>query len=466
MSALRLSLEIKVELEREVRVGTAAFIDLSLSELIRAKSIPGVVDEHSFSMEEIHPAPGKRIPVQFSSALHPPLPDDLPPVRPAKPAPPGAIPKAYPTALRYSCREQGGASSCRGRFTWLLDGGGGLSRRYLLYFEVAQDGEFMQCPSPPHQFVVFRPDKSVTPVKQFPAMEIMPHINPDGWTGVHKNQKQIAVYNYSPRYARPFIYPLIGPSGVEMTTNGKPHDPTDSHIHHNSLWIGHQSVGGVNFWEGWPDSGRIVHQRFDALESGPVFAGIRERNRWERNGRVYAYETRAFRVYNTPGEFGMIDVRIQLEPENDGPLAGDLVIGKNIWGFLAIRLKESMTPTDGGGEIRNAQGRLNEEDAIWERSEWCDIAGPVNESEWNGAAIFDHPGNPTFPTGWQCRNDGFICTSFSIRDDYVVKRNHKLVVNHRVYLHKGNAAEGNVAQAYGDYAVGCSTGPGALTVYE
>src|SRR4029077_10977188 len=50
---------------------------------------------------------------------------------------------------------------------------------------------------------------------------------------------------------RPFCYPLIGPGEVAMTRNfpmktppGEEHD----HPHHRSLWFGHGTINGQDFW--------------------------------------------------------------------------------------------------------------------------------------------------------------------------------------------------------------------------
>ena len=50
---------------------------------------------------------------------------------------------------------------------------------------------------------------------------------------------------------KPFLWPVIGPNGAEMTRaypmekrEGEKHD----HPHHRSLWFGHQGVGGFDTW--------------------------------------------------------------------------------------------------------------------------------------------------------------------------------------------------------------------------
>ncbi|MGI5898621.1 MAG: PmoA family protein [Christensenellales bacterium] len=450
----KMAVEIIVKLNEPVMIGKTLEKSIPLSDLLPEETA-GVIDEHSFWMEEVTDE-NKEVLVQFSSDIQQRIPRDEPPSSPRKPAPQnGTIPAAHPSALRYSCLDQGrNLARCSGTFTWLIGPSGDLLRKFLLHFDLVQEGEFFQLSPAPHNFVVIYPDGRIPQRAQYQRAQILPHITPDFKIGAYLGDELICGYNYSKDLDKPYFYPVRGPSGSYITTVGKPHDPTDSHQHHKSLWIAHQRINGVNFWEEWPDCGKITHQGFDELVSGPLFARIVERNRWERAGRVHAYEKRSFTLYKTPGSFRYIDIQIEMEPETEGRFAGDLVIGSTIWGFLAIRLKESMTPLDAGGEIRNSNGQINEHQVIWESAKWCDISGPLKDGLWNGAAIFDNPKNFSFPCGWQCRNDGFICSSFSNNGDYVVKMGEKLVVRHRVFLHEGNALGGHVEQAFGDYVSG------------
>src|SRR6476469_7982909 len=75
---------------------------------------------------------------------------------------------------------------------------------------------------------------------------------------------EIARYHFGKELRRPFVFPLIGPSGRSLTRMGHPHDP-DSHSHHNSVWVSHESVNGISFW-GDHGKGRIVHQKFEGIE--------------------------------------------------------------------------------------------------------------------------------------------------------------------------------------------------------
>lgn len=68
-------------------------------------------------------------------------------------------------------------------------------------------------------------------------------------------------------HAKPIIYPIIGPYGIEMTRHypmkeGQDNEAHD-HPHQKSLWYTHDDVNGVQFWAEYPQRegqkfGRIV----------------------------------------------------------------------------------------------------------------------------------------------------------------------------------------------------------------
>ena len=89
-----------------------------------------------------------------------------------------------------------------------------------------------------------------------------------------RNGRELARYYYGPDLNRPFLYPIVGPSGRSLTRMGHPHDP-ESHSHHNSVWISHHDVDGVSFWDDRA-KGRDVHRRIERLQDGEEAASIKE----------------------------------------------------------------------------------------------------------------------------------------------------------------------------------------------
>src|ERR1044071_1845026 len=98
--------------------------------------------------------------------------------------------------------------------------------------------------------------------KPVPLMQAIPQ--PYEQISFQRDGQEIARYHYGAQLRRPFVFPMIGPSGRSLSRMGHPHDP-ESHSHHNSVWIAHNDVNGISFWDDRA-KGRIVHQRLDQYE--------------------------------------------------------------------------------------------------------------------------------------------------------------------------------------------------------
>ena len=90
--------------------------------------------------------------------------------------------------------------------------------------------------------------------------------------------KYFTSYVYGGGYAKPFVGPVVGSNGESYT---RLDFKTPEHPHHRSVWIAVGDVNGVDFWNE-PEGcyGRQIHQRFDGLISGPVYARISASNTW------------------------------------------------------------------------------------------------------------------------------------------------------------------------------------------
>ena len=99
-----------------------------------------------------------------------------------------------------------------------------------------------------------------------PALRMQGVPQPYDQVSFQRDGVEITRCHFAPTLKRPFLFPLIGPSGQSLTRMGHPHDPV-GHSHHNSVWISHHDVQGVNFW-GDTGKGRIVHQKIEKLTDG------------------------------------------------------------------------------------------------------------------------------------------------------------------------------------------------------
>jgi len=279
---------------------------------------------------------------------------------------------------------------------------------------------------------------------------------------VEINGKLFTEYNYKD-VPRPFFYPVIGPTGSNITRHWPMKEGLDEgddkrdHVHHRSLWFTHGEVNGHDFWGEGSGSGKIVHDRFVKVESGSRVGVIESKNKWvAKDGKVVCTDTRTHRFYNRPGG-QLMDFEIMIHASE-----GKVVLGDTKEGSMAIRLAPTMRVEGkvAKGHIINSEG--DEDKSAWgKRAAWCDYYGPV-EGQAVGVAIFDHPKNPKHPTWWHVRTYGlFAANPFGVHDfekkpkgtgDITIPAGESLTFKYRFYFHKGDEKQGQVAKYYREYA--------------
>lgn len=115
----------------------------------------------------------------------------------------------------------------------------------------------------------------------FPRVQAIPQI---GRVALCVDGVERVGYEFGEGTSRPFLFPLIGPSGSMLTRLGHP-NPI-GHEHHKSVWFGHQSVGGINFWEEQPGTDvRIRHRRVRLFHDGHDWGGLTAELDWWGGGR-------------------------------------------------------------------------------------------------------------------------------------------------------------------------------------
>ncbi len=419
---------------------------IDLSGLLDQLQVDGAIDERSLRLLETGDG-GKevQVSVQFLAA---------PLSKPSQRKRLSDTPPSVSYAAEYPAGETPTSKSI-GELFWMartIDGG---IAHYRLQFGVLERGRMIQVPYPPQNLRAFDPQGRATPTREFPAMQIRPQRPLAGVVQLLADNHVVLGYHVGPdlreklglgSIRRPFFYPVVGPDDVSLTEFGKPHDPTDSHAHHYSLWVAHADVAAANFWS---EAGGSIHsEQLALLEDGPVFCRVLQRNRWVHQDKPLLLERRQTTLYHTPEAFRLFD----LELEFSAPEKEAVKLGKTSFGFLAARVAQSMSVFDGGGEIVNAQGDCNEQGVHLKRARWLDQSGPIATGKWNGLAMFDHPSNPHHPTVWHCRNDGWAGASFNGEQPFVIEPGQPLRLRYRVHLHRGNAETGQVARFYDMFA--------------
>ncbi|MHC4642653.1 MAG: DUF6807 domain-containing protein, partial [Planctomycetota bacterium] len=247
--------------------------------------------------------------------------------------------------------------------------------------------------------IVYTPGALAAP-KPVPHMQIIPL--PYHQASFQRDGAEIARYHYGPTLHRPFLFPVIGPSGRSLTRMGHPHDP-ESHSHHNSVWISHHDLGGTDFWSD-SGEGKICHKRIVKFEDGDQACSITTENQWLADkGKVLLLETRQVTAIPLDDSEWLMIIDLKFKA-NDKPIT----LGKTPFGMIGVRMAKTIGVNDGGGTIRNSEGAVNEEEVFWKQARWVDYSGLITNENSEGITLFDHPDNTNYPTYFHVRNDGWM----------------------------------------------------------
>ncbi len=272
--------------------------------------------------------------------------------------------------------------------------------------------------------------------------------------------KHFTTYVYGGEdFARPYLFPVVAPSGVKVTRSYPMADvegEMKDHRHHRSIWVAYGEVNGVDNWSEGEGHGGTVHRGFVSQTSGPIYAKIATRNDWvSSSGEKVMEEWSSFKFYNLTDGGHIFDAVIKLAATEGKVEFGDTKEG----GIISVRMASSID-VPRGGTIRNSFGGINEGETWGKKADWCDYYGPT-EGKVAGIAVMDHPGNLRHPTNWHVRDYGLMTANCfglsyfygdkSIRGEYTLEKGKELVFRYRLFVHDGDTEEAGVAEKYHDY---------------
>jgi len=265
---------------------------------------------------------------------------------------------------------------------------------------------------------------------------------------------------------KPYLYPVIGPTGAAITRHHpmKKVDGEDQdHNHQRSFWFTHGAVNGYDFWGSDPlnppnaRAGSIKETSKKTLVAGPVLGLIRTTDDWVGpDGKRVCDDERVVKVYDT-ATARVLDFDVTVKAA-DSPVT----FGDTKEGMFGLRLASSMDVVSkkkkGNGKITNAEG-ITDAAAWGKASPWVDYVGPV-EGQTVGVAILNHPDSFRFPTTWHVRDYGlFAANPFGWHDfgqktsgEYTIPAGESIRFRYRVIFHKGDTASANIPAAFQAYA--------------
>jgi hypothetical protein len=265
------------------------------------------------------------------------------------------------------------------------------------------------------------------------------------------DDRPVLTYNYGPMLADGvpedrrrscYVHPILGLDGETITGDFEP-----DHYHHRGLFWAwpNMTVDGqtVSLWDL-----RGIEARFEKRiggDQGSVAAVFGVQNGWYVGEKRVAEEEVWFRVWRATEVGRAIDVHLTLTA-GDSPITLLGAAGKG-YGGLCFRVR-----TVNGKTVTKSDGQTVES-TNEERLPWADLSGEFGAPEGvSGAAVFIGAGNPGFPNGWCLRQYGIIGVDWPGLEASTLRPGQPVTLNYRVWLHRGDAATGRVAEAYGQFA--------------
>ncbi len=263
--------------------------------------------------------------------------------------------------------------------------------------------------------------------KPVPQLQAVPQ--PAHQISFQRAGQEIARMHFGPDLRRPFLFPIIGPTGRSLTRMGHPHDP-EGHSHHNSVWISHNDVNGVSFW-GDKTKGRIAHQRIEKIADEGDASSVITHHAWidETSNKPLLLERRRTQVQLLEkGEWLLIlDLTLTAKDE--------IALGKTPFGPIGVRMAKTIGVHDGGGTIRNSNGQTNEKEVFWKRAKWVDYSGQIANRVVEGITLMDHPDNPHHPAFFHVRDDGWMGAALTFEAPIKITPTQPLHVRYGLYVH-------------------------------
>jgi hypothetical protein len=280
-------------------------------------------------------------------------------------------------------------------------------------------------------------------------------------------------YIYPETLEKPVLYPILTAKGA-FITRGFPLQPRPGeridHPHQVGWWFNYGDVNGLDFWNNSyaiPDSlkdhyGSIRHTRVVKAINDAAKGMLVVQCQWvDHQNRVLLGEETVWEFSGNPLLRRIIRTTT-LTAQN-----GDVRFGDNKEGLCALRVDrvfespadkpEIYTDASGkptqvpvlnnegvNGIYRSSEGR--EKDEVWgKRASWVSLSAN-KDNEAVTVCIFDHPGNPGFPSYWHARGYGLFSVNNLAQKAYnpdekenvtILKQGNSITFKHMLLIKTG-----------------------------
>ena len=236
---------------------------------------------------------------------------------------------------------------------------------------------------------------------------------------------------------KPVLFPLIAADGIDVVRGfplaPRPGERVD-HPHHAGIWFNYGNVDGFDFWNNSDaikpadrgKMGTIHQQKIVSTSSGRDRGELVVESVWTTGSGQDILEQKTRYVFSRQNDERIVDEITTLHALDR------VVFNDDKEGLLGIRVARWLESADEkGGTFTDANGRPTEvqasnlpgatgvyltsegkqgEQAWGTRGRWCALTGKTAGRDVT-IAIFDHPGNPNYPTYWHARGYGLFAAN-------------------------------------------------------
>lgn len=277
--------------------------------------------------------------------------------------------------------------------------------------------------------------------------------NENGQLNLSEKGKPVLTYNFGmqlkndvkERYRRSsYIHPIYDTQGNILTDDF----PSDHYHHRGLFWVWPKVIINekrYDLWHIYGQDGKLegIHQIFEDWlykDTGPVCANFGVKNFWKlEDGKKVMDEWVHVRIFKAIGESRAIDIQLVLKAISPVTLEGQTTKG---YGGLNFRFSPR-TET----QITSMFGK--EKDSDLKNLPWADESAKFSGNDYfSGVSIFQHQNNNNFPAGWCLRHYGFLGVAWPGIEQYPMSPGETLSLSFRIWIHQGDAEEGQVKNAY------------------
>ena len=236
---------------------------------------------------------------------------------------------------------------------------------------------------------------------------------------------------------KPVLYPLITEEGIPVT-RGYPLDPRPGervdHPHHAGMWFNYGNVNGFDFWnnsdaikpEDRSKMGSILQTKIVSTKSDEDRGELVVDSVWITGKGQQILDQSTRYIFLRRDHARIIDEIVTLKALDHAVFHDDK---EGLFGLRVASWLESAE--EKGGIFLDANGKPTKVDtaqssdasgmyltsagakggAAWgTRGRWCSLTGHTGEHTAT-ITMFDHPGNPGYPTYWHARGYGLFAAN-------------------------------------------------------